>query len=33
VFKVDRTSGRLTFTGHYVGVGNPSIIVFHDFGE
>lgn len=33
VFKVDRASGGLNFTGHYVGVGNPSIIVFHDFGK
>lgn len=33
VFRVDRLSGRLTFTGHYVEVGNPSIIVFHDFSK
>ena len=30
VFRVDRDSGGLEFTGHYAGVGNPSIIVFHD---
>jgi len=29
-FRVDRKSGRLTFTGQYTGVGNPSIIVFLD---
>jgi 6-phosphogluconolactonase len=28
VFRVDRASGRLSFTGHYVAVGNPSSIVF-----
>jgi 6-phosphogluconolactonase (cycloisomerase 2 family) len=28
VFKVDRASGRLTFTGQYVPVGNPSHVVF-----
>jgi 6-phosphogluconolactonase (cycloisomerase 2 family) len=28
VFKIDKPTGRLTFTGHYTGVGNPSIIVF-----
>lgn len=28
VFKVDKASGRLTFTGQYVPVGNPSQIVF-----
>ncbi|MEY4566124.1 MAG: 6-phosphogluconolactonase [Planctomycetota bacterium] len=33
VFKVDRLSGGLSFTGHYVEVGNPSIIVFHDFAK
>jgi len=27
---VHRRSGRLTFTGHYTPVGNPSIIVFLD---
>lgn len=30
VFRVDRTSGGLHFTGHYAPVGNPSIIVFVD---
>jgi 6-phosphogluconolactonase (cycloisomerase 2 family) len=30
VFRVDRTTGRLTFTGHYAPVGNPSTIVFLD---
>jgi 6-phosphogluconolactonase (cycloisomerase 2 family) len=28
VFRVDATSGRLQFTGHYAAVGNPSCIVF-----
>ena len=28
VFRVDRASGRLSFTGHYAPVGNPSSIVF-----
>jgi 6-phosphogluconolactonase len=30
VFRVDRETGRLNFTGHYAAVGNPSIIVFLD---
>ena len=30
VFRVDRASGGLSFTGHYVAVGNPSHIVFID---
>lgn len=30
VFRVDRRSGRLAFTGHYTPVGNPSHIVFLD---
>jgi 6-phosphogluconolactonase len=30
VFRVDRTTGGLAFTGHYTPVGNPSIIVFLD---
>jgi 6-phosphogluconolactonase len=30
VFRVDQSSGGLTFTGHYTGVGNPSSIVFVD---
>jgi 6-phosphogluconolactonase len=33
VFKVDRQSGGLTFTGHYTPVGNPSIIVFLDLAK
>jgi 6-phosphogluconolactonase len=28
VFRVERNSGRLQFTGHYVAVGNPSIVTF-----
>lgn len=28
VFRVDATTGRLQFTGHYAAVGNPSCIVF-----
>ena len=30
VFRVDRKAGGLSFTGHYVPVGNPSSIVFLD---
>ena len=30
VFRVDRKTGGLTFTGHYTPVGNPSSIVFLD---
>jgi 6-phosphogluconolactonase (cycloisomerase 2 family) len=30
VFRVDRDSGALAFTGHYAPVGNPSMIVFLD---
>lgn len=30
VFRVNRETGQLGFTGHYVPVGNPSMIVFHD---
>ena len=33
VFRVDRQTGGLTFTGHYVGVGNPSSIVFLDLAK
>lgn len=33
VFRVDRKTGGLNFTGHYVPVGNPSIIVFLELGE
>ena len=29
-FRVDRSTGKLTFTGHYTPVGNPAIIVFLD---
>jgi 6-phosphogluconolactonase len=30
VFRVDRKTGGLTFTGHYTPVGNPSTVVFLD---
>ena len=30
VFRVDRQTGGLSFTGHYAAVGNPSMIVFLD---
>ena len=30
VFRVNRKTGRLTFTGHFAAVGNPSSIVFLD---
>lgn len=30
VFKVDRKTGGLAFTGHYVPVGNPSMLLFLD---
>jgi 6-phosphogluconolactonase len=33
VFRVDRASGRLSFTGQYVPVGNPSHIVFVDLAK
>lgn len=33
VFKVDRNTGALKFTGHYVPVGNPSIVVFLDLNK
>lgn len=33
VFKVNRQSGMLQFTGHYAAVGNPSIIVFLDLAK
>lgn len=29
-FRVDAATGKLTFTGHYTAVGNPSIIVFRE---
>jgi len=32
VFRVERKSGGLKFTGHYTPVGNPSIIVFVELG-
>ena len=32
VFRVDRATGGLAFTGHYAPVGNPSSIVFLDLG-
>jgi 6-phosphogluconolactonase (cycloisomerase 2 family) len=33
VFKVHKGSGRLSFTGHYTAVGNPSCIVFRDLSR
>jgi 6-phosphogluconolactonase len=33
VFRADRKTGGLTFTGHYTPVGNPSIIVFLDLAK
>ncbi len=33
VFRVDRKTGGLIFTGHYIPVGNPSIIVFLDLAK
>jgi 6-phosphogluconolactonase (cycloisomerase 2 family) len=33
VFRVDKESGKLNFTGHYVPVGNPSIVVFRDLED
>ncbi len=30
VFRADRSTGALAFTGHYAAVGNPSIVVFVD---
>lgn len=32
-FRVDRQSGRLTFTGQYTPVGNPAIVVFLDLEQ
>ncbi|MEO6788878.1 MAG: lactonase family protein [Chthoniobacteraceae bacterium] len=32
-FRVDRKTGGLAFTGHYIPVGNPSIIVFLELGK
>lgn len=33
VFRVDKQTGGLKFTGHYTPVGNPSIIVFRDLAK
>jgi 6-phosphogluconolactonase (cycloisomerase 2 family) len=33
IFRVDRNTGRLHFTGHYAAVGNPSSIVFVDLAK
>jgi 6-phosphogluconolactonase (cycloisomerase 2 family) len=33
IFRVDRKAGRLSFTGQYVPVGNPSSIVFVDLAK
>lgn len=33
VFRVDRRTGKLAFTGHYTPVGNPSHIVFLDLAK
>lgn len=33
VFRVDRATGKLSFTGHYAPVGNPSAIVFLDLSR
>ena len=33
VFRVNRRTGKLTFTGHYTPVGNPSHIVFLDLAK
>ncbi len=33
VFKVNRTTGGLDFTGHYAPVGNPSMVVFCDLAD
>jgi 6-phosphogluconolactonase len=33
VFRVNRRSGKLTFSGHYTPVGNPSHIVFLDLAK
>jgi 6-phosphogluconolactonase (cycloisomerase 2 family) len=33
VFRVDRETGRLAFTGHYAAVGNPSCVVFLDLAR
>jgi 6-phosphogluconolactonase len=33
VFRVDRKTGGLAFTGHYAAVGNPSFVVFLDLNK
>jgi 6-phosphogluconolactonase len=33
VFRVNRKEGRLTFTGQYAAVGNPSSIAFVDTAQ
>jgi 6-phosphogluconolactonase (cycloisomerase 2 family) len=33
VFQVDQGSGKLSFTGHYAPVGNPSMVVFLDLAK
>jgi 6-phosphogluconolactonase (cycloisomerase 2 family) len=33
IFRVNRETGGLDFTGHYVSVGNPSVIVFLDVAK
>ena len=33
IFRLDKKSGTLNFTGQYAAVGNPSIIVFHDLAD
>ena len=33
VFRVDKSTGKLAFTGHYTPVGNPSQIIFRDFAK
>jgi 6-phosphogluconolactonase (cycloisomerase 2 family) len=33
VFRVDRKTGGLAFTGHYAAVGNPSHLVFLDLAK
>jgi 6-phosphogluconolactonase len=32
-FCVDRATGKLSFTGHYTAVGNPSFIAFLDLAK
>ena len=33
VFRVDRNTGGLRFTGHYAPVGNPSMVAFVDLAQ